>query len=169
MQLVKLQDVVSVSGYPGLYRIIGRSKTGIIVESMDTAKKRMSVSLTAKVSVLNEIAMYSRTEDVNLGVILMNLKQAAPTVPGKNAQPADLKKFMSVALPDYDEDRVYPSHIQKLANWYQILVDVLDYDDLKSILNPEAIQETPDVSDTPEEESNGAEKKVRKTKKKEEA
>lgn len=163
MELIKLQDVVAVSGYPGLYRIIGRSRTGIIVEAMDATKKRMSVALTAKVSVLNEIAMYSRTEDVNLGVILLNLKNASPAVPEKNAQPSELKQFMSVALPDYDEDRVYPSHIQKLANWYNILVDVLDFDDLKSDAGAETSAEEP-VAEEPQ-----AEKKTKKTKKKEEA
>ena len=110
--------------------------------------------------------MYSRTEDVNLGVILLNLKKAGPVVPPKNAQPSELKNFMSVALPDYDEDRVYPSHIQKLANWYQILAEVLDFDDLNSAMNPEQVEETIAAA---EAEAPQAEKKTGKTKKKEEA
>ncbi len=163
MDKVKLQDIVAVSGQPGLHKIVGRSRTGIIVEALDTTKKRMAVSLTTKVSVLNEISMYSKHDDVNLGVILLNLQNSQVANPGKNAQPDELRKFMSVALPDYDQERVYLSHIQKLANWHTIIKDLLDYEDLDSIINPKS-EKVEDTESTAVEEVK--EKKPKKTTKK---
>lgn len=166
IEKIKLQDIVAVAGYPGLYRIVGRSRTGIVVEAMDATKKRMSVALTTKVSVLSEIAMFSKHDDINLGVILLTIKENPITIPSKNASADELKKFMTIALPDYDESRVYQSHIQKLANWYSIIGDVLDYDDLKQINFPEKSKSEADVSaDSPKSEEIQPEVKAKKIKK----
>ncbi|MBI3233163.1 MAG: DUF5606 domain-containing protein [Bacteroidetes bacterium] len=164
MDKIKLQDIVAVANQSGLFKIIGRSRTGIIVESIDEQKKRMSVSLTTKVSVLNEIAMYSKVDDINLGIILLNIKKSSPAIPGKNASPEDLRKFMTVALPDYDEQRVYLSHIQKLANWYNTIHELLDYEDLQNIHFPETKEEVVEKTEIVEENTEvKKEKKPRKT------
>lgn len=164
MAKVKLQDIVAVSGQSGLHKILGRSRTGIIVEALDSTKKRMAVSLTTKVSVLNEISMYSKHDDINLSIILLNLKNSEVSNPGKNAQPDELKKFMLVALPDYDQERVYLSHIQKLANWFTIIKDILDYEDLENVINPKNTEEETKTETTTVEEVK--EKKPKKTTKK---
>lgn len=127
---VKLEDVVSIAGVQGLHKIVGRSKNGIVVESIDDRHKRMPVALSNKVSILSEIAMFALTEDVRLGDIMLRIKNQELEPPATKADVKDLHHFMEMALPDFDKSRVYDSHIQKLANWYRILEPVLDFENL---------------------------------------
>lgn len=149
MEKIKLSDIVSISGNSGLFKIIGKSRSGIVVESMNKDKRRMSVPVTAKISVLSEIAMFSETEDVNLGRIILNLSKQEITIPGKGAQPGELRSFMEKALPGYDESRVYLSHIQKLANWYGIIKDCVDLEAIN--------QEIEEQSGSPEDDKKNEE------------
>ncbi|MDZ4757615.1 MAG: DUF5606 domain-containing protein [Bacteroidota bacterium] len=127
---IKLEDVVSIGGVQGLHKIVGRSKNGIIVESLDERRKRMPVALSNKVSILSEIAMFALSEDVRLGDIMLRIKNQELEPPAPKASIKDLHHFMEMALPDFDKSRVYDSHIQKLANWYRILEPVLDFENL---------------------------------------
>jgi hypothetical protein len=146
-ELVKLEDVVSISGIAGLHKVIGRVKNGLIVEALDHTKKKQAASLASKVSVLSEISMYSKLDEVKLNVIFKNIHDNQIPVPEKGCTPADLKAFMKAALPDYDEERVYLSNMEKLAKWYFILKDHLDFENL---LKEETVEEeTPEVK-TPE-------------------
>ena len=130
---VKLEDVVSISGIQGLHHIVGRSKSGIIVESFDERRKRMPVALSNKVSILSEIAMFALSEDVRLGDIMLRIKNQELEPPAPKANVRDLHHFMEMALPDFDKTRVYDSHIQKLANWFRILEPVLDFENLAKV------------------------------------
>lgn len=146
MEKIKLEDVVSISGVQGLHHIVGRSKSGIIVESLDERRKRMPVALSNKVSILSEIAMFALSEDVRLGDIMLRIKNQELEPPATKANIRDLHHFMEMALPDFDKTRVYDSHIQKLANWYRILESVLDFENLAEVA---------EKADTEEEESAG--------------
>lgn len=146
MEKIKLEDVVSISGIQGLHHIVGRSKSGIIVESLDERRKRMPVALSNKVSILSEIAMFALSEDVRLGDIMLRIKNQELEPPATKANIRDLHHFMEMALPDFDKTRVYDSHIQKLANWYRILESVLDFENLAEVA---------EKADTEEEESAG--------------
>ncbi|MFC3812067.1 DUF5606 family protein [Lacihabitans lacunae] len=121
-----LQEVANISGKAGLYRIIKPSRAGVIVETLDESKKREMVSANAKVSVLKEISIY--TEDINhsvpLGDIFMTLKEKYADkveIDPKSASPKELFEFFATVLPDFDKDRVYPTDIKKIINWYKIL------------------------------------------------
>ena len=146
MEKIKLEDVVSISGVQGLHHIVGRSKSGIIVESLDERRKRMPVALSNKVSILSEIAMFALSKDVRLGDIMLRIKNQELEPPATKANIRDLHHFMEMALPDFDKTRVYDSHIQKLANWYRILESVLDFENLAEVA---------EKADTEEEESAG--------------
>ncbi len=38
--------------------------------------------------------------------------------PQPKSSPEDLKAFFEKALPDYDRDRFYVSHMKKVVDWY---------------------------------------------------
>ena len=131
---VKLSEMASVSGIGGLHKILGRTRVGLLIESLNETKKKQSVPLNNKVSVLSEIAMFAISEDRRLGLIFENIHQLVNSeglqIPTKEASAQELKAFMEKVMPDYDKERVLVSHIQKLANWYHQAKDYLDWEDL---------------------------------------
>ena len=136
-----LQTILAISGKPGLYRLVSHGNRSLVVESMDAAKKRMPVFGTDKVISLADIAMYTDAEEVPLRQVLNAVKEkeqgAASAFPYKKASKDELSAYLAEVLPNFDRDRVYPSDVKKLIQWYNILVEngVTDFD--------EALQETP--------------------------
>lgn len=121
---MELKDIVSIGGKPGLYHIVGRRTNGLIVESIDGAKKRLPTNMNQKVSVLGDISIYTIEAEEKLSVVLKEIHTQSGkglSLPEKNASKEDLGEFMSKILKDYDTDKVYPSDIKKIIQWYSIL------------------------------------------------
>ena len=122
-----LRRILSVSGKPGLYKLISRGKNMLIVEAMDACKKRQPIHGTDKVISLGDIAMYTDEEEVPLRQVFANVKtkeEGNPTtIDPKKASANELHEFMAAVLPNYDRDRVYNNDIKKLISWYNILID----------------------------------------------
>ncbi len=118
-----LKDILAISGYPGLYKLVAQNQKSIIVESLDT-KKRIPVYQTTKVSALEDIAIYTTDEEIPLVTILEKIakieNKAACSV-SKNATNNDIKEYFEDILPNYDKDRVYVSDMKKVLTWYNIL------------------------------------------------
>ena len=130
-----LETILAISGKPGLYRLVSRSNHGLIVETLDSAKRRMPAFATDKVISLADIAMYTDEEEVPLRRVFKNILEKEggkkTSLDYKKASKDELAAFMAEALPNYDRDRVYPADMKKLAQWYNILVEngVTDFDD----------------------------------------
>ncbi len=122
-----LRTILSISGKPGLYKLISRGKNMLIVEALDATKKRQPVHGTDKVISLGNIAMYTDEEEVPLRQVLANVKakeEGKPTaIDVKKASANELHEYMAVVLPNYDRDRVYNNDIKKLITWYNILIN----------------------------------------------
>lgn len=122
-----LQTILAIAGKPGLYKLVSRGNRNLIVESLDTARKRMPAFGTDKVISLADIAMYTDEEEVPLHRVLKNIFDheggKVTSLDYKKASKEELADFMAMALPNYDRDRVYPSDIKKLAQWYNILIE----------------------------------------------
>ena len=117
-----LKDILSISGEPGLFRFIAQGKNAIIIEHLET-KKRSSAYGLAKVSSLEDIAIFTEKEDLPLGKVLNLIyekEDGGPTIDSK-ADAGKLKSWFEVILPDYSKDKVYVSDIKKVAQWYNIL------------------------------------------------
>ena len=133
---MSLDKILSISGKPGLFQIVAQTRTGAIVESL-IDKKRITVGAHSNISILSEIAIYTLTEEVPLKDVLNTVKtksESQPTSISHKASKDDLEEFFFDILPDYDEDRVYPSDIKKIIQWYNILqkndlLVLLDADD----------------------------------------
>lgn len=122
-----LRTILSISGKPGLYKLISRGKNMLIVEALNATKKRQPVHGTDKVISLGDIAMYTDEEEVPLRQVFANVKakeEGKPaTIDVKKASAADLHEYMAAVLPNYDRDRVYNNDIKKLITWYNILIN----------------------------------------------
>ncbi len=125
-----LKGILSISGHSGLYKLVAESKNNIIVESLDT-KKRFPVYSTAKVSSLEDIAIYTLEGDVPLKDIFKTIseKEEGGQAISAKASGNELKAYFEEILPDYDQDRVYVSDIKKVVLWYNTLLenDMLDF------------------------------------------
>ena len=127
-----LKRILSISGKPGLYRLVSQGKNMLIVESL-TNGKRMPAYARDKVVSLGDISIYTVEDDEPLSEVLEKVKQT------NNGQPVDVKamndgelrEYFKTILPEYDEDRVYTTDIRKLLSWYNQLIaaDVTDFKD----------------------------------------
>ena len=125
-----LKGILSISGQSGLFKLVAESKNNIIVESLET-QKRMPVYSTVKVSALEDIAIYTETEDKPLKEIfkaISDQEDGGTAISHKSAN-NELKSYFEKVVPDYDKDRVYISDIRKVLMWYNTLQEkgMLDF------------------------------------------
>ncbi len=135
-----METILSVSGKPGLYKLVSRGKMNLIVETIDATHRRTPVFATDKVTSLSDIAMYTDADDVPLWQVLESVgkkegsKKAA--INYKKCPAQELHDYFAEVLPNYDRDRVHDSDIKKLLQWYNILVEN-GYTDFKGLLSME--------------------------------
>ena len=117
-----LKDILAISGEPGLFRFIAQGKNAIIVEHLET-KKRSSAYGSAKVSSLEDIAIFTEKEDLPLGKVfdLIHEKENGGPAIDSKTDTVKLKAWFEGILPEYSKDKVYTSDIKKVAQWYNIL------------------------------------------------
>ncbi len=119
---MSLEKIVAVSGKPGLFEIISQTKGGLIVQSL-VDKKRIPINAMHNVSVLNDIAIYTYDDEIPLRNIFKSIAERDDEVISHKESNANLTSFFSKVLPDFDEERVYPSNIKKVIQWYTILAN----------------------------------------------
>ena len=121
-----LRDILSITGKPGLYKLVSRGNNMLIVESLLDGK-RVPTYARDKIVSLGEISMYTMGEDVSLSEVLTKLGEKeglkVAAIDPKKADNDQLRNFFGEVLPDFDRDRVYPSDIRKLIQWYNILIN----------------------------------------------
>lgn len=121
-----LKEIASISGKGGLFHILKPTRTGVVVESLDDQKKKMVVGASHRVSVLQEVSIYTTDAEgsVPLEDVFTKIREEFGDDPGVDTSDAEeLKAFTKHIIPDYDEERVYPSDMKKLVNWYKILLE----------------------------------------------
>lgn len=123
---MSLEEIASVTGKGGLFRVLKPAKSGLILESLDEGKSRIVATSSHKVSLLNEISIYTTTKEgtTPLEDVFKKIHKDFGDDLGldANADPNELRAFMKSVLPEYDENRVYISDIKKLVKWYAILL-----------------------------------------------
>ncbi|MBB77774.1 MAG: hypothetical protein CL844_02090 [Crocinitomicaceae bacterium] len=127
-----LSSIISISGKPGLYKIVSQAKNSIIVESI-IDKKRFPAYSSDKISVLDDISIYTHNEDKPLKDIFsaIYVKTEGKETLSHKEKISELISFISDIIPDYDEDRVYPSDIKKIFQWFNILINHSDIEMIK--------------------------------------
>jgi len=119
---MNLKDILAISGEGMLFKFIAQGKNAVIVENLETGK-RFSAGATARVSALDEIAIFTTGEDMPLGQVLDRLweKENGGEALSHKHPDFELKKYFAEVLPEYDRDKVYSSDIKKVLLWYSIL------------------------------------------------
>jgi len=121
--MINLKEILSITGKPGLFRIVTTSKTNIIVQSMIDGK-RTAVSANSKISALDDISIFTYEDDVPLAEVMQAIydKTNGQEGPSPKAAHAELRSFLEEILPNFDQDRVYHSDLKKLFSWYNQLL-----------------------------------------------
>jgi hypothetical protein len=155
-----LTKILAVSGHPGLYRLIGQSPKGMVAESLLTEKK-ITLFAHERISALEEISIFTTENDLHLKdalKILFEKLEGKPAISHKSSA-NELKLFMENMIPNYDQERVYNSDIQKLISWYNLLLE-------KQLLDFSAEEEQQQEEQPVVEEDKKQDKKTVKTEKK---
>lgn len=142
-----LSKILSISGKSGLYKVVSKTKNGLIVESLSDGKK-IPVFLGDRSSTLEDISMFTYTEDVPLKKVILSIfekENGGPCIDPKES-PEKLKAYFETILPDYDKERVFISDIKKLFSWYNTLLskDLITKEEPEPDATPK--QETQDAS-----------------------
>lgn len=122
---MKLDKIIAIGGKPGLFKLLTQTKSGFVAESL-TDGKRLTVNLRNQVSVLSEISVFTLEEEKPLPEVfelLLQKENGSTTSISHKADKLALEEYFFEILPNYDEDRVYPSDIKKIIRWYNILVE----------------------------------------------
>jgi len=126
-----LSKILSISGKPGLFKLVGESKSNIVVESMIDGKRGPAFS-HERISTLKEISIYTETEDVPLEDVLKKIYEmhdGKAVFDPKKASSNQLKELFGKMIPDYDKEAVYVSDMKKVFGWYNFLLekDILEF------------------------------------------
>jgi hypothetical protein len=119
---MSLENILSITGKPGLYKLKSKAKSGFVVQSL-LDNKTSIVGISQNVSVLNDISIYTHTEEVPLKKVFKNIadKENSEQALSHKASKTELESYFLEVLPDYDESRVYTSDIKKVLQWYNLL------------------------------------------------
>ncbi|MDY0341989.1 MAG: DUF5606 domain-containing protein [Lentimicrobium sp.] len=148
-----LKEIMAIAGKPGLYKLVGQAKNGIIVESI-VDQKRFQAFTHEKISSLEEISIFTESEDKPLKEILKAFYEKLETKPAPDFKNDNtgLKEFFNKMIPDYDKERVYVSHMQKVVSWYNLLLqhDLLDFTEEAQAAEPESTDDAAEASVDPD-------------------
>ena len=119
---MNLEKILAISGKPGLYVLQVQTRTGFVAESLVDGKK-ITVNLKSNVSLLSEISIYTYEGEKPLSEIMQKIadKENKGQAISHKEDNATLIAYFKEILPEYDDERVYPSDIKKVLNWYNIL------------------------------------------------
>jgi hypothetical protein len=119
---MNLDKILAISGKPGLYVLKVQTRTGFVAESLTDGKK-ITVNLKSNVSLLSEISIYTYEGEKPLTEVMQNIavKENKGLAISHKEDNAKLIAYFKEILPEYDEERVYPSDIKKVLNWYNTL------------------------------------------------
>ena len=145
-----LKKILSVSGKPGLYKLVSQGKSMLIVEAL-TDGRRLPVYAREKIISLGDIAIYTDGDEVPLYEVLNSVKakeegKAVSSIDAARATPDELRAYMAEVLPNFDRERVYPTDIKRLLSWYNLLISagITDFDPQEAA--EEADVETPEAT-----------------------
>lgn len=159
-----LSIIISISGKPGLYKVVGQSRNGLIAESL-LDQKRLPVRSTDKVSALSDISIFTYEDDLPLGDVFVKMHKFydGKNTPDQTGDDKWLAEQLREILPEYDEDRVYSSDLKKLFKWYNLLneKELIDQDEPESDEKEDKVE----ADENSTAEDNPKPKKAKKTKK----
>ena len=119
---MNLKDILSITGKPGLFKTVAQAKNGVIVESISDGK-RFQVFDNDKISSLEEISIFTNADDLPLKGVIKRIydKENGAVAADPKSDDKAMREYFASVVPEYDQERVYVSHIRKILAWYNLL------------------------------------------------
>lgn len=119
---MNLDNIVSVSGLPGLYKMAGSRNNGLIIEDLDSGKRRFVSVRKHQFTPLESVSIYTMMDTTPLPDVFKNIMSGnKESIPQANAASSEIQEWFSSVLPNYDADRVLVSDMRKIIRWYNFL------------------------------------------------
>lgn len=117
-----LSKVLSISGKPGLFKLVSQTKNGALIESLIDGKRQQAFA-KEKISSLEDISIFTTDEDVPLSKVFKEIfkKEEGKECINPKSDTKELVSYMKEVLPNVDVERVYTSDMKKLFTWYNLL------------------------------------------------
>lgn len=124
-----LRRILSVSGQHGLYRYLAQARNGAVAENL-ADKRRTVFTGSSRITTLADIAIYTSEGEMKLSDVFLAIKAALGDAgaPSAKASDKEVLDFFAKAIPDYDADRFYLSHMRKVLDWYSQIVKYASLD-----------------------------------------
>lgn len=124
-----LARILSVSGQHGLFNYISQARNGAIVEALSD-KRRTCFDMKSRITTLADISIYTSEGEMKLQEVFQKLHDALgeADAPTSKASADELKALFLKAIPNYDGDRFYVSHMKKVVDWYNELKNFASLD-----------------------------------------
>lgn len=121
---MNLNEIISITGRPGLFKVVAQGKNSVIVESI-VDKKRIAAHASDRISTIGDISIYTTDEDVKLINVFekFNDKYDGKACPSHKEELSKLEEILGEILPNYDRERVYKSDLRKIFQWYNIIIN----------------------------------------------
>ncbi len=122
-----INEILTISGKPGLFKLLTRGRGALIVENIDETKRRLPVQATDKIVGLGDISIFTEDKEMPLRLVFQAIedklgKGVSVDFDYKKSADDKLCKYFAGIISDYDRERVYPSHMRKIFSWYDLLV-----------------------------------------------
>ncbi|MBP5373965.1 MAG: DUF5606 domain-containing protein [Bacteroidales bacterium] len=124
-----LARILSVRGQHGLFRYIAQSRSGAIAESLEDGR-RSNFAAGAGITTLADISIYTQEGELKLQEVFGKLHEVLgdKAAPSAKDDAAAIKALFEKAIPSYDGDRFYLSHMKKVVEWYNLLKNFASLD-----------------------------------------
>lgn len=146
-----LAKILSISGQHGLFGYVAQARNGVVIEALSD-KKRTVADAKSRITTLADISIYTTEGEVKLREVFLKMKEVLgdADAPSSKSDPKDLKELFEKAVPDYDGDRFYVSHMKKVIDWYNDLKNYASLD----FENPEEESAPEEAGNTTEDKAN---------------
>ena len=124
-----LSKILSISGQHGLFEYVAQARNGVIIESLSD-KKRTLADAKSRITTLADISIYTTDGEIKLQEVFLKMHEvlADADAPSPKADPEELKALFAKAIPNYDADRFYVSHMRKVVDWYSDIKNYASFD-----------------------------------------
>ena len=128
-----LSKIIAVSGQHGLYEYVAPARNGAIAESLSD-RKRTVFGASSRITSLADIAIYTSEGEMKLAEVFTALKAALgdADAPSSKAPESEIVALFGKAVPNYDGERFYLSHMRKVLDWYDQIVKYASLDFVKA-------------------------------------
>lgn len=127
-----LTKILAVSGQHGLFEYVAQARNGVIAESLSD-RRRTVLGATSRISTLADISICTSEGEMKLADVFLAVNKAldGADAPSSKAPEKEVVALFEKAVPDYDADRFYVSHMRKILDWYSQIVKYASLDFVK--------------------------------------